>query len=105
MVEDVPQPLGSDERTLLLGWLDFFRDAIRRKSAGLTAEQLIARSTPPSALSLLGIVRHLSEMERVYVHFAFQGGELNLRYCRDNPEADIEGVRVEDCDRSIDAWQ
>jgi hypothetical protein len=102
---DVPQPLGSDEETLLLGWLAFFRDAVSRKSAGLTADQLIGRSTPPSTLSLLGIVRHLSEMERVYVHFALQGGELNLRYCGDDPEADIEGVRVEDCDRSLEAWQ
>jgi hypothetical protein len=101
----VPQPLGSDEETLLLGWLAYFRDAIRRKSAGLTADQLIARSSPPSALSLLGIVRHLSEMERVYVHFALQGGALNLRYCTDDPEADIEGVRVDDCDGSLEAWQ
>lgn len=101
----VSQPLGSDEESLLLGWLAFFRDAIRRKSAGLTADQLIARSSPPSTLSLLGIVRHLSEMERVYVHFAIQGGELNLRYCGDDPEADIDGVRVEDCDPSIEAWQ
>ena len=105
MVDDIAQPLGSDKDTLLLGWLDFFRDAIRRKSAGLTADQLIARSTPPSTLSLIGIIRHLSEMERVYVHFAFQGGSLNLRYCEDDPEADIEGVRVEDCDRSLEAWQ
>lgn len=101
---DVPQPLASDEETLLFGWIDFFRDAIRRKSAGLTADQLIARSTPPSALSLLGIVRHLSEMERVYIHFALQGGDLNLRYCGDDPEADIADVRAEDCDRSIAAW-
>jgi hypothetical protein len=104
MVE-IPQPLGSDEETLLLGWLAYFRDAVRRKSAGLTADQLIRRSTPPSTLSLLGIVRHLNEMERVYVHFALQGGELNLRYCGDDPEADIEGVRVEDCDGSLEAWQ
>ena len=102
---DVPQPLSADEGTLLLGWLAFFRDAIRRKSAGLTADQLIERSTPPSALSLLGIMRHLSEMERVYVHFALRGGELSLRYCGEDPEADIEGARIEDCSRSIEAWQ
>jgi hypothetical protein len=102
---DVPQPLASDEKTLLLGWLAYFRDAIRRKFAHLSADQLILRSVPPSRLSLLGIVRHLSEMERVYVHYAFEGGELDLRYCGEDPEADIEGVRLEDCDRSFAAWQ
>ena len=88
-----------------LGWLDFFRDAIRRTCSGLSADQLIERSTPPSTLSLLGIVRHLSEMERVYVHFAFRGGALDLRSCGDDPEADIEGVRVEDCDQALAAWR
>jgi Protein of unknown function (DUF664) len=101
---DVPQPLGADEETLLLGWLAYFRDAVRRKAAGLSPEQLIRQSTPPSSLSLLGIVRHLSEMERVYVHFALRGGELELRYCAHDPEADIERLKTVDCDPSIAAW-
>jgi len=103
MVE-VPHPLGADEETLLLGWLAVFRDAIRRKTASLSPEQLIRQSSPPSSLSLLGIVRHLSEMERVYVHFALRGGELELRYCADDPEADIEKLKTVDCDPSIAGW-
>jgi hypothetical protein len=104
-MEDVPPPFAPDEETLLLGWLAYFRDAIHRKCEGLSAEQLVRRSTPPSTLSLLGLVRHLNEMERVYVHFALRGGELRLRYCADDPDADIEGARVEVCDRSLAAWQ
>jgi hypothetical protein len=102
---EVPQPIAPDEESLLLGWLAYFRDALRRKSAGLSPEQLARRSTPPSSLSLLGLVRHLSEMERVYIHFALRGGSLDLRYCGNDPEADIEGVKAADWAPSISAWE
>jgi hypothetical protein len=49
-----------------LGWLSFHRDALRAKCSGLTDDELATRSAPPSPLSLLGLVRHLTEMERVY---------------------------------------
>ena len=66
MTERVPEPGDGDERDLLLGWLAFHRSALEAKCGGLTDDQLVARSAPPSPLSLLGLVRHLSEMERVY---------------------------------------
>ena len=62
----VPEPVDGDERSILLGWLDFHRDALRAKCAGLTDEQLTDRSASPSTLSLLGLVRHLAEMENAY---------------------------------------
>jgi hypothetical protein len=101
---DVPQPMGPDEESLLFGWLAYLRDALRRKFAGLSPEQLTRRSTPPSSLTLLGIIRHLTEMERVYIHFALRGGPLDLRYCGDDPEADIEGAEAADWGPSIAAW-
>ena len=52
------------ERLLLGGFLDFHRETLLWKCAGLTDEQLKARSVPTSTLSLLGIVRHLTEVER-----------------------------------------
>jgi hypothetical protein len=60
------QPPDGDERSVVLGWLAFHRDALAAKCHGLTDEQLVERSVPPSALSLLGIVRHMAEMERAY---------------------------------------
>ena len=65
-VARVPEPGDGGERDLLLGWLAFHRNALEAKCAGLTDEQLALRSAPPSSLSLLGLVRHLAEMERVY---------------------------------------
>ena len=44
-------------------WLTDFRAAVERKTSGLDAEQLARRSVPPSTLSLLGLVRHLAQME------------------------------------------
>jgi len=61
-----PEPGDGDERALLLGWLAFHRDALEAKCAGLTDDQLVVRSAAPSSLSMLGLVRHLAEMERVY---------------------------------------
>jgi hypothetical protein len=59
-------PADGDERDILLGWLAFHRDAFLAKCEGLTANQLVRRSADPSRRSLLGLVRHMAEMERAY---------------------------------------
>ncbi|GAB7187724.1 DinB family protein [Kitasatospora sp. Ki12] len=53
-----------DERATLASFLDFQRDTLAMKCAGLTTEQLRTRVLAPSGLSLLGLVRHLAEVER-----------------------------------------
>ncbi len=60
------QPADGDERSILVGWLALHRDALAAKCRGLSDEQLVQRAAEPSALSLLGLVRHMAEMERVY---------------------------------------
>jgi len=52
-----------DERSSLDSWLEFHRTTLLIKCAGLTPEQLVTRSCPPSPLSLLGRVRHMAEVE------------------------------------------
>jgi len=81
-----------DERGMLDGWLDYYRASVLHKCAGLSAEQLAVRSCPPSPMSLAGLVRHLTEMERVYAH-RLADREIALLYCTDDdPEADFEGA-------------
>ncbi len=53
-----------DERSLLLDYLRRYRLTLEMKCADLGAEQLACRSVPPSTMSLLGLVRHMSEVER-----------------------------------------
>jgi hypothetical protein len=52
------------ERQALEARLDFHRDTLLHKCVGLTADQLKQRAVPPSRLSLLGLVRHMTEVER-----------------------------------------
>ncbi len=52
----------ADERTLLLGLLQFHRDTLRRKTAGLDVEQLAA-TLPPADLTLGGMLRHMAYVE------------------------------------------
>ncbi|TDU89573.1 uncharacterized protein DUF664 [Kribbella voronezhensis] len=53
----------SDERAALEDRLEYQRTTLLQKCGGLTPEQLTLRSVPPSKLSLLGLVRHLSGVE------------------------------------------
>jgi hypothetical protein len=88
-------PRGADERTLLDGWLDCYRLAAVRKCAGLTYDQLAARSCPPSTMSLAGLVRHLTEMERAYAQ-RLARPDLPLRYVTDeSPDGDFEDATAE----------
>jgi uncharacterized damage-inducible protein DinB len=57
-------PMTGDERTALRGWLDYHRATLAWKCDGLGDDELRRRPVPPSTLSLLGLVRHLAEVER-----------------------------------------
>jgi hypothetical protein len=63
-----PAPRPSDERTALDERLEFQRTTLLIKCAGLTPEQLATRACPPSKMSLLGLIRHLSAVEP-WFHF------------------------------------
>jgi uncharacterized protein DUF664 len=93
------------ERAALEQWLDYYRASLLHKCAGLTAEQLAARSCPPSPLSLAGLVRHLSEMERAYAHRLAERG-LPLLYCTDSdPDGDIESVSAATAAADVRVWE
>ena len=64
---------GSSERELLITFLEFQRNALIRKCAGLTDDQLRSRPIPSSTLSLVGLVRHLATVERWYFQAVIDG--------------------------------
>ncbi|WP_455358713.1 DinB family protein [Streptomyces sp. SYSU K21746] len=57
-------PQVADERATLTGFLQYQRETLALKCAGLTTEQLRERAVSPSGLSLLGLIRHMAEVER-----------------------------------------
>ena len=65
MATDRARPAqAAGEREMLTGWLEHHRGILIWKCEDLTAEQLRRRAVPPSTLSLLGLVRHMAEVER-----------------------------------------
>ncbi len=75
---------------MLATFLDGQRDYLLQKCAGLTGEQLARRSVSPSNLSLLGLIRHLSQVERAWFRRRVRGTDLPMLYSRpDNDDADF----------------
>ena len=71
------------------------------KCAGLTADQLKTRSVPPSGLSLLGLVRHMVEVERWWFRIHAGGQQTGFQYCTDdNESADFDDL--DDADAASD---
>ena len=63
---DIPRKdpdLQTGEVQLLAQFLDYHRATLELKCAGLDDDQLKAKATPPSTLCLLGLIRHLTEVE------------------------------------------
>jgi hypothetical protein len=89
--EDYPARRNEPEREMLRDWLDWHRATLMRKCAVLDAMRLATRAVPPSNLSLLGLVRHMSDNERGWVRQTFRGEQLpDLYYRPDAPDADFE---------------
>ena len=63
-IERTDPPLTGSERELLTTFLDFHRATLATKCQELTGDQLRCQADPPSTLSLLGLLRHLAEVER-----------------------------------------
>ncbi|QDY77285.1 DinB family protein [Streptomyces qinzhouensis] len=86
-----PGPGG--ERATLLDFLTSYRLTLRMKCEGLDPEQLARRSVPPSTMSLLGLVRHLAEVERDWRNWVTEGEPLPKLY--GDRDADFDGAVAE----------
>jgi uncharacterized damage-inducible protein DinB len=69
----IEPPTRGGERATLAGFLDYQRETIRIKCAGLGADELARRSVEPSGMSLLGLVRHLADVERTWFRRTMAG--------------------------------
>ncbi|MEV6398869.1 DinB family protein [Streptomyces sp. NPDC051907] len=91
--DDPREGAGSPDGELatLQDFLTNYRITLRMKCEGLDAEQLARRSVPPSTMSLLGLLRHLAEVERDWRNWITDGDPLPKLY----------GVRDGDFDGAV----
>jgi len=78
-----PEP-SNDMRSLLMGWLSYQRHEFMRKLRDLDPEGLATWSIPPVELSVLGLVRHMQQMEHVNLAWGLGGGERMETYGDDD---------------------
>jgi len=92
------------ERATLLDYLRAYRLALELKCDGLDAEQLARRSVPPSTMSLLGLIRHMADVERNWFRRVMAQADAPPLYWSDVHDADWAGA-VADPAVVDDAWR
>jgi uncharacterized damage-inducible protein DinB len=104
-IERVEPDRISGERAALEQWLDYHRATLLMKCAGLTATQLKRRAVPPSTLSLLGLVRHMTEVERWWFRMHANGERLGFPYDPDQTGADFHDTAGADAASNLEAYR
>ena len=94
-----------DKRQALEAWLDFHRDTLLLKCTGLTAGQLKERAVPPSRLSLLGLVRHMTEVERWWFRMHGANTDMPFPYVPDQTRQDFEALDDADADANMETFR
>ncbi|MGH9067122.1 MAG: DinB family protein [Acidimicrobiales bacterium] len=103
--ERVDPPYQADERAMLVAWLDWHRATLARKCEGLSGDQLRSRAVPPSALSLLGLVRHMAEVERAWFRRGVEQEDIGYRWIRgDDEDADFNVGDQSSVEEGFAAW-
>ena len=98
-------PALADERTTLAEVLRCARLTLEMKCSGLDAQAMALRSAEPSTMSLLGLVRHLAEMERRTFREMMAGQDVAPLFCPDTDrDGDFDGA-VADPQVVAQAWQ
>ena len=96
----------ADERTMLEGWLDYHRGTLAMKCAGLDDAQLRTASVPPSELSLLGLVRHMAEVERGWFRKVLVDDNPGPIYFSDeDPDGEFHLTEADTWEEAHATWQ
>ncbi|HEX9063796.1 MAG TPA: DinB family protein [Streptosporangiaceae bacterium] len=93
------------EREMLRAFLDYHRATLAMKCEGLSEDELRRQSMPPSSLSLLGLVRHMAEVERTWFRRVINGEDIGLVW---SPEGDFQAAydaRAASATEAFAAWR
>ncbi|MDX3519343.1 DinB family protein [Streptomyces scabiei] len=98
--------LTADERTMLEGWLDYHRETLAIKCAGLDDARLRTASVPPSELSLLGLVRHMAEVERIWFRKVLvDDGQGPIYFSEEDPDGEFHLTEADTWEEAYGTWQ
>jgi uncharacterized damage-inducible protein DinB len=87
---DPPELAG--ERATLVDYLRHYRLTLQLKCTDLDADAMAMRSVPPSNLSLLGLVRHMADVERYWFREVMAGQDAPRHYPRDDDHNEFDGA-------------
>jgi uncharacterized damage-inducible protein DinB len=97
-----------DERATLAEFLRRQRLTLQLKCDGLDPSQLARRAVEPSTMSLLGLVRHMAEVERTWFRRRFASQDVPKRYQSETePDGDFDGAVADQAvvDEAYAAWR
>ncbi|WP_116040822.1 DinB family protein [Amycolatopsis palatopharyngis] len=103
--ERVGPPLRAGERETLRAYLDFHRATLAMKCDGLSDECLRRQSMPPSTLSLLGLVRHMAEVERTWFRRVINAEDIPFVWSDNRDFQAAYDASAATRSEAFDAWQ
>jgi uncharacterized damage-inducible protein DinB len=103
--ERVAPPLIGSEREMLRAFLDYHRATLAMKCDGLSDDDLRRQSMPPSTLSLLGLVRHMAEVERAWFRRVITGEDIPLVWSDKADFQEAYDASTSTRSEAFDAWQ
>jgi hypothetical protein len=98
-------PVRAGERETLRAFLDFHRATLAMKCEGLADDDLRRRSMPPSTLTLLGLVRHMAEVERTWFRKVINGEDIPLVWSDEGDYQVAYDASRSTRSEAFEAWQ
>ena len=89
----------------LLSWLEFHRATLAGKVEGLDNESLRRRMVESSTLTLLGLVRHMAEVEFFWFRVCWTDTDADLFATTESPDADFDDVATADIGEALATWR
>jgi uncharacterized damage-inducible protein DinB len=101
----IAPPLIGGERDMLRAFLDYHRATLAMKCEGLSDDDLRRTSMSPSTLSLLGLVRHMAEVERTWFRIVINGEGIPLVWSDEGDYQVAYDASTATRSEAFDAWQ
>jgi uncharacterized damage-inducible protein DinB len=103
--ERIGPPLRAGERETLRAFLDYHRATLAMKCDGLSDDDLRRPSMPPSTLTLLGLVRHMAEVERTWFRRVINAEDIPLVWSDDRDFQAAYDASMSSRTEAFEAWQ